>query len=80
MFSIALNLSDAAPFGYRFLVAHHLEQGSLIELLPEFSGASRPFSLVYPSKRHLPQRVRVLIDFFIATFGLVDGFRPARRL
>jgi DNA-binding transcriptional LysR family regulator len=54
---------------YRFLVAHHLAQGSLIELLPEFSGASRPFSLVYPSKRHLPQRVRVLIDFLLLHLG-----------
>lgn len=56
---------------YRFIVEQDLRQGSLQEVLSEFSGASRPFSLLYPSNRHMPQRVRVLIDFLVQ--GLERG-------
>lgn len=50
---------------YRFIVEHDLRQGTLKEVLRQFGGASRPFSLLYPSNRHMPQRVRVLIDFLL---------------
>lgn len=50
---------------YRFLVEEDLREGRLIELLPESSGASRPFSLLYPADRHKPLRVRVLIDYLV---------------
>jgi DNA-binding transcriptional LysR family regulator len=50
---------------YRFIVQRDLEQGTLQEVLAEYAGASRPFSLLYPSNRHIPQRVRVLIDFLV---------------
>lgn len=54
---------------YRFIVEHDLQQGTLQEVLGEFGGASRPFSLLYPSNRHIPQRVRVLIDFLLQQLG-----------
>lgn len=50
---------------YRFMVEEDLRQGRLVELLPDHAGAWRPFSLVYPANRHMPQRVRVLVDFLI---------------
>ena len=50
---------------YRFIVQRELEQGSLQEVLTEYPGASRPISLLYPSNRHIPQRVRILIDFLV---------------
>lgn len=50
---------------YRFMVEADLAAGRLIEVLPEFAGASRPFSLLYPAARHMPRRLRVLIDFLI---------------
>ena len=50
---------------YRFIVEQDLRDGTLVELLPELAGASRPFSLLYPANRHMPLRVRVLIDFLI---------------
>lgn len=50
---------------YRFLVEADLEAGRLVELLPEYAGASRPFSLLYPAHRHMALRVRVLIDFLV---------------
>jgi DNA-binding transcriptional LysR family regulator len=51
---------------YRFLVEDDLREGRLIELLPEFAGASRPFSLLFPADSHKPLRVRVLIDYLVA--------------
>jgi DNA-binding transcriptional LysR family regulator len=50
---------------YRFLVEDDLREGRLVELLPDFAGASRPFSLLYPATRHMPLRVRVLIDHLV---------------
>ena len=50
---------------YRFMVEEDLRSSRLVELLPDYSGAWRPFSLVYPANRHMPQRVRVLVDFLI---------------
>ena len=43
-----------------------LRDGTLVELLPTLGGASRPFSLIYPGNRHMPLRVRVLIDFLLS--------------
>mgnify|MGYP000146663019 CR=1 FL=1 len=50
---------------YRLLVEDDLRSGTLVEVLQAFGGASRPFSLIYPANRHMPQRVRVLIDFLL---------------
>lgn len=47
---------------YDFVVRDRLSRGSLVELLPEFSGRSRPFSLIYPPHRHLSAATRALID------------------
>lgn len=54
---------------YRFLVADDLARGSLVEVLASYAGASRPFSLLYAKDRHLPQRVRVVVDFLVAHFA-----------
>ena len=51
---------------YRFIVEKELEQGTLQEVMQPFGGTSRPFSLMYPANRHMPQRLRVLIDFLVA--------------
>ena len=50
---------------YRFLVQQDLLEGKLQEVLHEYAGASRPFSLLYPANRHLPQRLRLFIDFLL---------------
>ncbi len=49
----------------RFMVEEDLDSGRLVEVLRDFAGPTRPFSLIYPADRHLPRRVRVLIDFLI---------------
>ena len=50
---------------YRFIVERDLAEGTLREVLPQCAGAARPFSLLYPAQRHLPARVRVVIDFLL---------------
>src|SRR3989344_5559092 len=50
---------------YRFIVEADLHSGALREVLPAHTGASRPFSLLYPANRHMPLRVRVLVDFLV---------------
>jgi DNA-binding transcriptional LysR family regulator len=50
---------------YRFIVEQDLRQGRLREVLQEFGGSSRPFSLLYPHGRHVSLRVRVFVDFLL---------------
>lgn len=50
---------------YRFIVEADLRSGALQEVLPAQAGASRPFSLLCPAHRHMPLRVRVLVDFLV---------------
>lgn len=50
---------------YRFIVEKDLENGTLVEVLQEFGGRSRPFTLLYPHGRHVPLRLRAFIDFLM---------------
>jgi DNA-binding transcriptional LysR family regulator len=54
---------------YRYLVERDLAEGRLVALLPACAGASRPFSLIYPGNRHMPLRVRAVIDFLVSRLG-----------
>jgi len=61
---------------YRFIVEQELADGRLIEVLQPYTGRSRPYTLLYPHGRYVPQRVRAFVDFLL-------GFReqwagPAR--
>lgn len=66
-----LGLSTAARAGiglaqtYRFIVEEDLKNGLLVEVMREFGGASRPFNILYPPHRHMPRRVRLLVDFLV---------------
>ncbi|MGE0314971.1 MAG: LysR family transcriptional regulator [Lautropia sp.] len=52
-----------------FLVGPHLASGALLELLPAFRAIELGVYAVYPNRKHLTPKVRVMIDF------LVDAFR-----
>lgn len=52
-----------------FIVEEDLRAGRLQEVLQAYGGRSRPFSLLYPSGRHLPLRVRVFIEFLLQAVG-----------
>lgn len=63
---------------YDFVVAERLRRGSLVELLPELGGRSRPFSLVYAPHRRLPTAARALIEHLgTAAAALQSGNAPA---
>ncbi|HZU63138.1 MAG TPA: LysR family transcriptional regulator [Novosphingobium sp.] len=44
-------------------IGHHLRDGRLVELLPEWASAPSPLYLITPPGRSRPARVRVLLDF-----------------
>lgn len=50
---------------YRFTVQQELDSGQLQEVLRDYGGTSRPFMLIYPHARHVPLRVRAMIDFLL---------------
>ena len=68
-------------------VRDHLEDGSLVPVLREYTfGSDVAIYAVYPHRRHLPAKTRVFIDFLADSFGpepywdrpTRDGNRPAR--
>lgn len=66
---------------YHYLVEQELASGSLIELLPQHSGASRPFYLLYPKREAArPERAatRAIIEHILtlAERDLLKGSRP----
>jgi DNA-binding transcriptional LysR family regulator len=54
---------------YRFIVEEDLRAGTLVEVLPQFAGRSRPVTLLYPQNRHVPLRVRSFVDFLVGELG-----------
>ena len=50
---------------YKFIVEDELADGSLVEVLKPYGGASRPFTLLYPHGRYVPARVRAFVDFLL---------------
>ncbi len=45
-----------------YLAEHEVKRGRLVEILQRYRPAPLPISLVYPSHRHIPLRVRALAD------------------
>ncbi|MEN8169241.1 MAG: LysR family transcriptional regulator [Pseudomonadota bacterium] len=52
-----------------FICHQAIEQGRLQPVLREHSPAPMALYAIYPSRRHLPQRVRALIDFLVEWFA-----------
>lgn len=48
--------------GPTYLAEAHVKRGRLVEVLQKYRPAPLPISLVYPSHRHVPLRVRALAD------------------
>ena len=51
-----------------FLVGEDLRAGTLVELLPQFRSVELGVHAVYPTRKHLPLKLRRLIDFLAAAF------------
>lgn len=51
-----------------FLVGEDLRAGRLVQLLPDYPLADTDLLAVYPSRRHLSAKVRVMIDYLAEAF------------
>ncbi|MBX3657808.1 MAG: LysR family transcriptional regulator [Ramlibacter sp.] len=51
-----------------FLVGPDLAAGRLVEILPHYSGPRLDIQALYPSRRHVPGKVRAMVDFLVAAF------------
>ena len=51
-----------------FLAEEHLRAGSLVEVLPAFKASNFGVYAMYPSRKHVSPKVRVLIDFLAKGF------------
>jgi len=51
-----------------FLVGAHLKSGALVEVLPQYRSTELGVYAVYPSRKHLTPKVRVLVDFLVEAF------------
>jgi DNA-binding transcriptional LysR family regulator len=54
------------------LVMNDIRSGRLYRLLPDYAVRRRPAFVVYPSRRFLPQRTRVVIDFLVQRFKAME--------
>ena len=52
-----------------FMVAEDIRRGNLVEILPEYRSVELGIYAVYPTRKHLPQKVRVLINFLVERFA-----------
>ena len=46
-----------------------LRAGVLVEVLPEYRSIQLGIYVVYPSRKHLPPKVRVLVNFLVERFA-----------
>jgi DNA-binding transcriptional LysR family regulator len=64
-----------------FMIAADLERGDLVEILPEYKGVELGVYAVYPSRKLLSAKVRVLVDFLaekITNMKRASVTRPKR--
>jgi len=45
-----------------------LQAGTLVEVLPQWRPAALPLLLVYPQTRQMTHRLRVFVEWVVATF------------
>ncbi len=59
-------------FKAHFDVMADLRAGRLVELLPEWQGETIPLQAIVPTQRHLPLRVRRLLDELVLQFSRIE--------
>lgn len=68
-------VTDAALAGLgicqlpEFYLLRHIASGALVEILPEYRRREEPIWAVYPERRHLMPKVRLLVDQLKAKLG-----------
>jgi DNA-binding transcriptional LysR family regulator len=77
--SNSLVIRQAAVSGYGIallgdaLTINDIRAGRLYRLLPSYAARQRQVFIVYPSRRHLAQRTRLVIDFLIEEFRQLEA-------
>lgn len=78
----AMAAAAVAGMGIALLPLPHVMQffgsGQLVQVLPAWHTPARPLCVYYPSRRHLPAKTRVFVDFIVEQFraqGLAEQFR-----
>lgn len=56
-----------------WMVADRLKDGSLVRVLPRYTGPPQRAHLLYAPRHHQPLRVRVLVDFLTARLSKLPG-------
>ncbi len=51
-----------------FLVGEDLRSGALVELMPEFRSIELGIHALYPTRKHVSPKVRLLLDFLVESF------------
>ena len=73
----AVHLAARTGYGIACLglveVFDDLRNGTLVRVLCDFPAAGVPFSLVYPSRRHLAPRTRLVMDFIWEQFRQIQA-------
>jgi len=54
-----------------FMLSQYIRSGKLVPLMPDFSCGELGIYAVYPSRTHLPAKVRATIDFLVQAFEQV---------
>jgi DNA-binding transcriptional LysR family regulator len=81
----AMARAAACGMGIALLPLPHalplFDSGELVRVLPDWHARARPLSIYYSSRRLVPARVRVFVDFIAGQFrtgGLRARFENAR--
>jgi DNA-binding transcriptional LysR family regulator len=69
-------VADGAGFGQLplWIVSRFLEDGRLVRLLPHWCCPHQDLYAVYPSRKFLPQRVKLFLDFLSKRIEQAHGF------
>jgi DNA-binding transcriptional LysR family regulator len=77
----AVHGAARAGYGIAFLppleVFDDLHSGELVHLLTDFQSPGLPVNLVYPSRRHLAPRTRLVLDFILEQLRQVQAMLAA---
>lgn len=52
-----------------FLVAPYLQTGALVEVLPAYRSIELGVYAVYPTRKHVARKVRLMVDFLVESFA-----------
>lgn len=62
-----------------WIVADSLREGRLVNLLPGWQCLPQDVYAVYPSRKYLPQRVKLFLDFLSECISQAQGFQASAR-